>query len=472
MAATAELTKIRRTQNMAAKAAAQRLAQVMASQNAGDHEQEEEEEEDGDTSFGFRHSGPTTKSLSVNIPAISTARITSNNKSRSPSLGRHFVEPVPSFQTGRPSSLRIPITIPQLDPQSNRQRDNWYLPELEPLNINNSGNQHQTGAIQDELDMLHEENENFLDKLRIAEVRCEEAEARVRELEKQIAALGDGVSLETKLLSRKEAALRQREVALKTALQTKDGRDEEIMTLQTEFENVKEEAASMIEQLHGAESEAKALRSMTQRMILTQEEMEEVVLRRCWLARYWGLAAQHGICTDIAVTKYEHWSSLAPLPFEVVISAGQKAKEESSNRGDRDPEERSKLARDLSGLTGEGNVESMLSVEMGLKELAYLEIEDAVMLALAQNRRPSLFRQSISDPRSPGDTKYMEAFELGQEEAEDVLFKENQEIAVRYTERSNLCLREVERGLMELRKLGIEQQLWEISRKEFDPSRI
>lgn len=37
-----------------------------------------------------------------------------------------------------------------------------------------------------------------------------------------------------------------------------------------------------------------------------------------------------GICADVAASKYEHWSSLAPLPFEVVISAGQKAKEEES----------------------------------------------------------------------------------------------------------------------------------------------
>lgn len=40
-----------------------------------------------------------------------------------------------------------------------------------------------------------------------------------------------------------------------------------------------------------------------------------------------------GIYPEIAVCKYEHWSSLAPLPFEVVISAGQKAKEESQDRG-------------------------------------------------------------------------------------------------------------------------------------------
>lgn len=36
-----------------------------------------------------------------------------------------------------------------------------------------------------------------------------------------------------------------------------------------------------------------------------------------------------GICADIAGAKHEHWSSFAPLPFEVVISAGQKAREES-----------------------------------------------------------------------------------------------------------------------------------------------
>lgn len=40
-----------------------------------------------------------------------------------------------------------------------------------------------------------------------------------------------------------------------------------------------------------------------------------------------------GVRADIAVSKHEHWSSLAPLPFEVVISAGQKAKEESWQKG-------------------------------------------------------------------------------------------------------------------------------------------
>jgi len=39
------------------------------------------------------------------------------------------------------------------------------------------------------------------------------------------------------------------------------------------------------------------------------------------------------VCSDIATLKHEYWSALAPLPFEVVISAGQKAKEESWAKG-------------------------------------------------------------------------------------------------------------------------------------------
>jgi hypothetical protein len=35
-----------------------------------------------------------------------------------------------------------------------------------------------------------------------------------------------------------------------------------------------------------------------------------------------------GVYPEIAVSKHEHWSSLAPLPLEVVLSAGQKAKDE------------------------------------------------------------------------------------------------------------------------------------------------
>ncbi|XP_029125330.1 coiled-coil domain-containing protein SCD2 isoform X3 [Cajanus cajan] len=385
------------------------------------------------------------------------------------------------------------MAIPPIDPPTNRNRDKRFQSDISirPLNSKDTGDQREASALRDELDMLQEENENILEKLRQAEEKRQEVEARARELEKQVASLGEGVSLEAKLLSRKEAALRQREAALKAAQQTQSGRDEDIAALRVEIQNLKDDAAAALEQQQEAEAEAKALRTMTQRMILTQEEMEEVVLKRCWLARYWGLAVKNGICADIAQSKHEYWSSLAPLPFELVISAGQKAKEESWNKS-ADGSDRSRAVRDLNDLAGEGNIESMLSVEMGLRELASLKVEDAVVLALARHRRPNSVRQSVLDSKSHGDVKYSEAFELSEEEAEDVLFKEawltyywrralfhgvEEDIA---EERLQFWIArsgqsptshdavDVERGLLELRKLSIEQQLWEASRKGID----
>lgn len=507
------MSTIKRTQNVAAKAAAQRLAQVMASSHRPD-----EEEDDDD--LGFR---PPTAAFSTNDnrsnsnnknSGLAAISLTKPNRSPSPSLGRNFMDHTPSVRsssTGRPSSMsvrtsaaatttgailqpsrssvRTPVTIPPIEPPSNRLREKRFTPELGRMDLKDSGNDHETSALRDELDMLQEENDIILDKLRRTEEQREESEARVRLLEKQVASLGEGLSLEAKLLTRKQEALRQREAALKAAQQTKDGREDEITILRTEIENLKDDTANAMEQLQEAEAEAKALRTMTQRMILTHEEMEEVVLKRCWLSRYWGLAVQYGICADIAGTKHEHWSSFAPLPFEVVISAGQKAREESWNGGD--DSDRSKRARDISDLSGEGNIESMLSVEMALRELASLKVEDAVILALAQHRRSNVVRQS-SDPKSSVDPKLMDAYELGQEESEDVLFKEawltyfwrrakvhcvEEDIA---EERLQVWIGrsgqsptthdavDVERGLIELRKLGIEQQLWEASRKEID----
>ncbi|KAK4488937.1 hypothetical protein RD792_004727 [Penstemon davidsonii] len=411
---TTGMSTIKRTQNVAAKAAAQRLAQVMATRTSNDDE---------DDDLGFRFGPPPTlfsgsnnnynRSDSGNSNGgLSGVSLSKPNRSPSPALGRNFMDittPVRSTSAGRPSmsvrtatttvappsipSLRTPSTTPAVDASSHRLGEKRFVSYV-GRDFKDSGNQHEASALRDELDMLQEENEEILEKLRHAEEKREEAEARARELEKQVASLGEGVSLEAKLLSRKEAALRQREAALKAAQQMKNGRDEELAALREELENLKDNTATSVEQLHEAEAEARSLRTMTQRMVLTHEEMEEVVLKRCWLARYWSLAAHYGICADIAVSKYEHWSSLAPLPFEVVISAGQKAKEESRDGGG--DSDRNKLARDLNDLTGEGNIESMLSVEMGLRELASLKVEDAVVLALAQNRRSTLVRQTFS----------------------------------------------------------------------------
>lgn len=93
------------------------------------------------------------------------------------------------------------------------------------------------------------------------------------------------------------------QAALNAAKQKKSGKDDEIVSLRSELEvrftdvlfsmrcttficmmkpcliflcyvqNLKDEATTAAERLQEAESEAKSLRTMTQRMILTQDEM-------------------------------------------------------------------------------------------------------------------------------------------------------------------------------------------------------
>uniref|UniRef100_A0A453HPJ2 Uncharacterized protein n=1 Tax=Aegilops tauschii subsp. strangulata TaxID=200361 RepID=A0A453HPJ2_AEGTS len=179
---------------------------------------------------------------------------------------------------------------------------------------------------------------------------------------------------------------------IRKALISKNDKSEEITTLQQQLQSASEKAAVAERKLNEAESETKALRTMTQRMILSKEEMEEVVMKRCWLARYWGLAVQYGIYPDISMSKYEYWSSFAPLPLEYVTSAGLRAKDGGSN----ELEETDMLVHDLTVTAGEGNIETMLAVDKGLKELAFLKVEDAVLIALAQHHRPNV--AELSDP--------------------------------------------------------------------------
>eukprot|EP00245_Coleochaete_scutata_P012369 TRINITY_DN477_c0_g1_i2.p1 TRINITY_DN477_c0_g1~~TRINITY_DN477_c0_g1_i2.p1 ORF type:complete len:634 (+),score=133.42 TRINITY_DN477_c0_g1_i2:152-2053(+) len=369
----------------------------------------------------------------------------------------------------------------------------------------------EISTLRDEIDLLQEENEFLLDKLRGAEEKAEEADARARELEKQVASLGEGISLEARLLSRKEAALRQREAALKASkLESIGNKDDEISALRLEAEAARDEAMAASQRAHEAEHETTSLKQMLSRMVLTREEVEEVVLKRCWLARYWGLAARHGVHPDVASTKYEHWSKFAPLPLELVLEIGQKAAHNPAvdqapvgENGDAEGEKKHREALNFSADTTEGNVEGMLTVERAMKELCALKVEEAVLLAMAQHRRPALLRIGSADKadeppqkrQGSGDlSKLVEVMELSDEEQEDVQFKQawlvyiwrrarqapvESDLAddrLRYWS-SRMASRptandavDVERGLVEIRKLALEEQLWDATRRSFGGS--
>ncbi|KHN04038.1 hypothetical protein glysoja_022724 [Glycine soja] len=403
---------------------------------------------------------PGNRTLELS-PSARTIIIT---RSPQPSSANNDQPPSARSTSGRPSGLSkvvpmvppsVPITlrpvssvgVPPSEPLLDIRKDRRQLSlDLGSMKVRENANQQQrpTSELEDELDMLQEENDNLVDKLRLAEEKCEEAESRVRQLEQQ--------------------------AALRNASKNHGG-------FQTALQADAEETASAFEKL----------RLMTQRMILTPEEMEEVVLKRCWLARYWGLCVRHGIHADIAEAKYKYWSMFAPNPIEVVLAAAKKAKEEK----DLDVED-TEGQLDLKELSGEGNIENMLFVEQGLRQLASLKVEEALAVALAQHRRPNMLKAGFSDDLKLPIEGQCDAFELSQEEAEDVSFKQawlayiwkrakrheiEPDIA---NERFQHWINhnsmtptsqdavDVERGLVEIKRLDIETQLWDESRRELE----
>ncbi|KAL6554323.1 hypothetical protein OROMI_019996 [Orobanche minor] len=428
---------------------------------------------------------------------------------RSPSFSSYIEQPSSARLVGRPN-LRVktvsmvppivPLSVKPVpgnvaDSQPDKSRDKRLSLDFGTFKYKEPSVQQSSSALQDEvLDMLQEENDSLLEKLRIAEERYEEAESRTRQLEKQIASLGEGVSLEARLLSRKEAELQKREAALKAATETYGGSSDEIAALRMEVETARNEATSALEQLHDVDGEVKSLRTMTQRMILTREEMEEVVLKRCWLARCWSLCVRHGIHADIADARHEYWSSFASSPVKIILAAGRKAKDENSSLGN-DLEERERVLEDKDEISNKPTVESMLMVEKGLRELNSLKVEEAIAISMAQKRRPTFIKSNaIEELKLPIEGQnFSEAFELSPEESEDVLLKQawllyfwrrakNQGLELDIAEErlqfwinqvnkhpNSQDAVDVERGMMELRRLGVETKLWEESRRLIDP---
>ncbi|RZB49492.1 Coiled-coil domain-containing protein SCD2 isoform B [Glycine soja] len=413
---------------------------------------------------------PSARSTPANrtLELSPSARTTIITRSPQPSSANNDQPPSARSTSGRPSGLSkvvpmvppsVPITlrpassvgVPPSEPLLDIRKDKRLSLDLGSMKVRENANQQQrptSHELEDELDMLQEENDNLVDKLRLAEEKYEEAESRVRQLEQQ--------------------------AALRNASKNHGGFQ---AALQADAETAREETESAFEKL----------RLMTQRMILTPEEMEEVVLKRCWLARYWGLCVRHGIHADIAEAKYKYWSMLAPNPIEVVLAAAEKAKEET----DLDVED-TEGQRDLKELSGEGNIENMLFVEQGLRQLASLKVEEALVVALAQHRRPNMLKAGFSDDLKLPIEGQCDAFELSQEEAEDVSFKQawlayiwrrakrheiepdiaNERLQHWINHNSMTPTSQdavdVERGLAEIKRLDIEAQLWDESRRELE----
>ncbi|XP_039163979.1 coiled-coil domain-containing protein SCD2-like isoform X2 [Eucalyptus grandis] len=135
-------------------------------------------------------------SQSTNPEQPPSARSTSGSR---PFLGVKTVTMVPASVpiSLKPSSSAIPTETPV-----EHRRDKRLSVDWDNVSTKETSNHRSASALQDELDMLQEENDSLLEKLQLAEERCDEAEAKAWQLEKQISSLGEGVNLEARLLSR------------------------------------------------------------------------------------------------------------------------------------------------------------------------------------------------------------------------------------------------------------------------------
>ncbi|CAM6101652.1 unnamed protein product [Calypogeia fissa] len=156
-------------------------------------------------------------------------------------------------------------------------------------------------------------------------------------------------------------------------------------------------------------------------------KVAELVLKCCWLARYWGLAAKLGVYPHNAHKKHAIWAAFAPIPLEIVISAGQKAKalaakhsliSSAKSKKDAQTDESSGHALPTCDrhskkemiVEGDDNCHinnQLLMVGEGLKELSELRVEEAVLLKISQNQNPTLIWLGMS-----------------REQAQDIQFKQ------------------------------------------------
>lgn len=402
-------------------------------------------------------------------------------------------EPVGSPSYGYPSEVQRPT----INRRYGAEPDSGAPREIDQL-------RREATKLRDDIDVLTDENDFLLDKLKGAEDELKESKLRIHELEKQVANMEGGISLETRLITKKEAILRQKELALRAQKdQSRDVNQVELNALRLEAEAAKEEALNATELARQAESQVREFRQMTSRLLLTPEEKQEVALKRCWLARYWLLARHHGVHAEVAGPQAELWHGLAPVPFEYVMGEGQKAIEESrwanyNAESGALKDDRFFDTRELKDINSDFNVESMLLVEKGLRDLASLKVEEGVLLSMAQLRRPPMLRTGATGGGLGEGPRLHESVDLTEEEVQDVRFK--QFWLVYFWRRAKINAVEpdladdrlqywiartnfqpklqdavdAERGLLEMRKLGLEQQLWETSRAhaaEFNANR-
>ncbi|KAL3682282.1 hypothetical protein R1sor_000304 [Riccia sorocarpa] len=179
-------------------------------------------------------------------------------------------------------------------------------------------------------------------------------------------------------------------------------------------------------------------------MNLDDTESKELLLKQCWLARYWGLAARYGVYNEIANSKHNLWASLAPSPFECVMAAAEKAMQTPAGFTPRElrPASSKRPFRHLNSMTeiisAEADLQSTVAVEKALREMTSLRFKQAWLLYFWSRAKWMGLEKDLAEER----VNYWMQRRLQSPTSPDTV--------------------DVENGLLELQKLGLDkQQLWE-----------
>lgn len=384
---------------------------------------------------------------------------------------------IPNTQRRSSAINARPLAAPEKTPERVRKPSMDLSTFQAKIESQTSAPRREIAELNDQVDSLQEEKDTLIEKLRTLEVTLEREKTRSRELEKQvekqIPTIGDGLSLESRHKLRVEQARKQRDAEALMAANNiaredngnGEAKEEEALRTVTDHVSVADAA------------ELKVLQSVARRMSLTNEEREDMILKRCWIARYWALAHRYGAHPDVAHEKHEHWSSIARRPLETVILAGELAKQEAvgldrrNGSGDHGPRMAETIHVDEA--QGDGDLETLLLVEKALQELAFLRVEEIVLLCMAQRRHTTAIPPDLT-PEEVEEVKFKLAWltyfwrrAKSKGLQDDIADERLQHWITRSNEKHPTThdLVDVTRGLLELRKEGIEQQLWLASRK-------
>ncbi|EEE62332.1 hypothetical protein OsJ_17121 [Oryza sativa Japonica Group] len=167
-----------------------------------------------------------------------------------------------------------------------------------------------TGA---KINSLQVETEGMYEKFNLAEERSEEGDAKSMHM---AAVIADAIEPEANLISRKDAALQQRKASLRSASRRSNSAScDEIAALRSEAKRFYKYDAKVKK---GSKSPSSEGQNPPESLELSEEEQDDVRFKQSWLTYFWRRAKSHDIEEDIADERLQFWIEQGNHPVSTI----------------------------------------------------------------------------------------------------------------------------------------------------------